>query len=196
MITLVPRLLGFLFYYSPTHPSAEAILPALADLPEHFESQGQEQVSALIQEINGLPVEQLECEFSLLFEGLGEMSAPPWGSVYLDKESIVMGESTVEYRRFLASNGITLDTHMREPDDQFGLMLLAFVELMESEKYDASAELLEQHLLPWAFRYLETVQQVDNISCFYPNLAKVAQCYLTSLVERLELSPASKPLHK
>lgn len=196
MITLVPRILGFLFYYSPTHPSAEAILPALSDLPGHFDPQYKEQISPLIKVLNDQPVEQLENEFSLLFEGLGEMPAPPWGSVYLDKENIVMGESTVEYRRFLANNGITLDTQMREPDDQFGLMLLAFVELMESEKFDACAELLEQHLLPWGFRYLETVQQVENISCFYPNLAKVTQCYLTSLVEELELSPADKPLFK
>lgn len=213
MITLVPRILGFLFYYSPSHPSAEAILPALADLPAHFEQQYQDKVQtlvkAMIAEVQGeadFDVEHepkletrhevLAREFSLLFEGLGEMPAPPWGSVYLDSESIVMGESTVEYRRFLASCGIALDTQMREPDDQFGLMLLAFAQLLESEKFDASAELLEQHLLPWAFRYLEVLQQVEGISPFYPNLAQVTHLYLTSLVEELELSPAEKPLFK
>ena len=205
MITLVPRILGFLFYYSPSHPSAEAILPALADLPEHFESQYQDKVQTLVQAMiaevqdEAKPEarhEALAQEFSLLFEGLGEMPAPPWGSVYLDRESIVMGESTVEYRRFLASSGIVLDTQMREPDDQFGLMLLAFAQLLESEKFDASAELLEQHLLPWAFRYLEVLQQVEGISPFYPSLAKIAHLYLTSLVEELELSPAEKPLFK
>ncbi|MDV5169291.1 molecular chaperone [Photobacterium rosenbergii] len=205
MITLVPRILGFLFYYSPSHPSAEAILPALADLPAHFEQQYQDKVQTLVQAMiaevqdEAKPEarhEALAREFSLLFEGLGEMPAPPWGSVYLDSESIVMGESTVEYRRFLASSGIALDTQMREPDDQFGLMLLAFAQLLESEKFDASTELLEQHLLPWAFRYLEVLQQVEGISPFYPNLAQVTHLYLTSLVEELELSPAEKPLFK
>ena len=201
MITLVPRILGFLFYYSPSHPSVEAILPALCDLPEQFESKHHAKIRTLVQKMaaqiqDSTKHDELAGEFSLLFEGLGEMPAPPWGSVYLDRESIVMGESTVEYRRFLAGNGIALDTQMREPDDQFGLMLLAFAQFMESEKFDASAELLELHLLPWALRYLEVLQQVEGVSPFYPNLAKVAHLYLTSLVEELELSPANKPLFK
>ncbi len=53
------------------------------------------------------------------------MPAPPWGSVYQIKTASKFGASTVEYRQFLELNQIELDTGLREPEDQFGLMLFA-----------------------------------------------------------------------
>ncbi|MGF1680471.1 molecular chaperone TorD family protein [Photobacterium minamisatsumaniensis] len=196
MITVVPRILGFLFYYSPSHPAMANILPAISDLADFFEEAQQDSIRQHIAPINIDNKSLLAHDYSTLFEGIGEMPAPPWGSVYLDPENIVMGATTLRYRQFLNQHAIALNTEMNEPDDQFGLMLLAFVEMLESEKYDAAAELLQVHLLPWGDRYLQVVQETEKLSSFYPQLAKVAQVYLADIAKLFEVTPAKSQLYR
>ncbi|GEA59976.1 molecular chaperone TorD family protein [Vibrio comitans] len=186
MILNTAKLVGSLFYERWKKQELTQVLVALAE--ENIVSQ---------QCLDALEVqseEGLEHSFSHLFEGLGEMPAPPWGSVYLDKDRVVFGESTVEYRAFLASHGISLDTGLREPEDQFGLTLYAFSQLLAEEKEHASQHLLEYHLLPWAFPYLDLLNEKAG-NPFYSVLAVDIKAWLMRVSDELQLNIVNRKLY-
>ncbi len=59
-----------------------------------------------------------------LFIGPWALPAPPWGSVWLDKESVLFGDSTLALRQWMRENGIALEADGNEPEDHFGTVLL------------------------------------------------------------------------
>lgn len=188
-IALMPRVIGSLFYYSPDSPQVNPLIPQIESLSELFEWSDRAKIKLVCQNIELPREEELIWQFSVLFEGQGEMVAPPWGSVYLDKDNLLMGESTVAYRHFLAQNGIAFSADICQPEDQFGLMLLAAAQLLEQEKTEAVKELLEQHLMPWSYRYLECLSN-NTISPFYAALANIATLFLQDLQTQYALKPA------
>ncbi|UJF16904.1 molecular chaperone TorD family protein [Vibrio sp. SS-MA-C1-2] len=186
MIIDTAKLLGALFYQKCSKSELLEILSALA-------SEGV--VSKTIsQSLIPLSEEELTTIFSELFEGMGEMVAPPWGSVYLDREKVLFGESTLSYRHFLQSNEMILDTNLREPEDQFGLMLLAYAYLLEQQKTGAAQALMEQHLLPWAPTYLDQLSHQTEHD-FYHKLAIETKQWLNTLMKDQNLQVAHKRIY-
>lgn len=194
--TIMPRILGVLFYYPPDSAEVQRLMPLLAQLAELYPWSEPDVIEQQCRQLTEFEPSQLEYDFSILFEGQGEMPAPPWGSVYLDRENLLMGGSTLNYRRFLSSHNLVSENSAREPEDQFGLMLLAWVKLLESQQQQAALELLTQHLLPWAYRYLEHLQRAKTERRFYPILADIATRYLRTLEIELALSPAKLELYR
>ncbi|KPD02503.1 TorD/DmsD family molecular chaperone [Moellerella wisconsensis] len=194
--TTLLRILGACFYYPPQSSTFENIIPVLPELAELNNWPDSQHINSLLQSMGQYTPEQLSYDFSVLFEGQGEMPAPPWGSVYLDHENIVMGESTLLYREFLASHGLVSNSYLNEPEDQFGLMLLAITALYEQNKPDAVLTLLEQHLLPWAYRYLTLVEMSHVENTFYPQLATITKIYLAQLQQQLNITPLTVELFR
>lgn len=194
--TTLLRILGACFYYSPQSSTLKNIIPVLPELVELNNWPDSLIINSLLQSIGQYTPEQLSYDFSVLFEGQGEMPAPPWGSVYLDHENIVMGESTLLYREFLASHGLVSNSYLNEPEDQFGLMLLAITALYEQNKPDAVLTLLEQHLLPWAYHYLTLVEMSNVENTFYPQLATITKIYLAQLQQQLNITPLTVELFR
>jgi TorA maturation chaperone TorD len=188
MIAIVPRVLGALFYYSPEQTEAQNALRDFAQLPQSFAWRDPQKIEALV---NSLPPmnDGIAHDFSILFEGQGKMPAPPWGSVYLSVDNIVMGASTLRYRQFLETLNLTLVSKLNEPEDQFGLMLFALAKLLEKENDTATIQLLEEYLLPWCFRYLSLVVEYDLSNHFYSVIAQIAAIFLEDLNVLLELTP-------
>ncbi|MFV0449153.1 MAG: molecular chaperone TorD family protein [Vibrio sp.] len=180
------KILGSLFYQK--YSQAESI-----ELVEALVAENVLQASTL-DELKSLSSEQLEQDFSALFEGIGFMPVPPWGSVYLDKEQVLFGESNVQYCLFLKQHGIVLNSGQREPEDQFGLMLLACAYLLEQDKTHAAYELLGQHLMPWGLTYLDQLtQKAPNV--FYQQLASDVSLWLKELVEEFGIEVVEKKVY-
>ena len=179
-ITLA-KLLGAFFYYHPKNRQINSLIEGLLQVNQLANWPNQslmdEQCQVLKDQINH---PEIEYQFSLLFEGQGSMIAPPWGSVYLDQDKLLMGESQERYRAFLQHQGLTLNTCMNEPEDQFGLMLMAYAILLEKHQFQAAKQLLTEHLLSWAPAYLNSLKQ-NQISLFYQALAIIAEQYLQML---------------
>ncbi|WP_145567134.1 TorD/DmsD family molecular chaperone [Yersinia aleksiciae] len=199
--TTLPRILGALFYYPPQSATVQRLWPLLPHITEIFPWPNLAKITQYCQQIPAITPEKLEYDFSILFEGQGEMPAPPWGSVYLDKENMLMGASTLQYREFLSRLGLTSQSAIREPEDQFGLMLLAWVHLVEQDSTqqqpsEAAMALLTEHLLPWVYRYLELVQNTQTEYQVYPMLAKIGECYLKTLQTELGLHPQPHELYR
>ncbi|RAW96065.1 MULTISPECIES: TorD/DmsD family molecular chaperone [unclassified Photorhabdus] len=188
--TAVPRIIGACFYYSPKSEQVRPLIPLLIDIDKLFPWSNNRTIENLTKKLSIFSVESLQYDYSILFEGQGVMPAPPWGSVYLDRENSLSGESTLAYREFLTKQNIAMSSKQREPEDQFGLMLLALVYILEQGHKPAARTLLEQHLLPWAYRYLELMQTTKLENDFYPILATIAIDYLKTLQTELKLIPA------
>lgn len=175
------KLLGVFFYYPPNNNVTTSLTEALLHL-DLLTKWGDakligEQCQILTNEIDN---PELNYQFSVLFEGQGVMEAPPWGSVYLDKEHLLMGESQEYYRQFLQQHGIQLNTGLNEPEDQFGLMLMAYALLLEKNKINEANKLMSEHLMTWAFDYLERLIH-NSVSQFYQALATITKVYLNLL---------------
>ncbi|WP_217332190.1 TorD/DmsD family molecular chaperone [Gilliamella apis] len=176
-ITLA-KLLGAFFYYPPTSKQVTGLIDGLLQLDQLAKWPNQQLVTEQCQILSTqIQHAEIEYQFSLLFEGQGIMSAPPWGSVYLDQEKLLMGESQERYREFLQQQGLTLDTGMNEPEDQFGLMLMAYAILLEKQQFAAAQQLMTEYLLSWAPMYLDCLKQ-NQVSLFYQALAIIAEQYL------------------
>ena len=174
MILDTAKLLGILFHQKMTKVELVEIVTAL-------QVDGVLSQSTLVS-LYDLEEDALLSDFTELFEGLGEMEAPPWGSVYLDRERVVFGESTLQYRQFLASQGVDLATGVREPEDQFGLMLLAYAYLLENNNTTAADELMVSHLLPWGMCYLKLLNKISH-NKFYSLLANDVFIFLENVIK-------------
>ncbi|KEI70554.1 hypothetical protein GV64_07220 [Endozoicomonas elysicola] len=188
-------MLGTLFYYSPNSEEAKGVISQLSDLPDLLDWQNPSLIEDAADHMGSVESVNLLYQFSLLFEGQGAMAAPPWGSVYLDRENLLLGETAQAYRKFLISHQVELDTDLNEPEDQFGLMILAMAYFMETENDDAVVELLGTHLLPWSGRYLELLAEADE-SGFYRALAVVADEFLKEVSEAYEVTAETRQLYR
>lgn len=182
-ILAMSKLAGSFFYYPLTHENNTQCINVIKQ-SEDLDETG---FSAFLTAYEKSTKEEIASEFQRLFEGSDIMPAPPWGSVYLDREQVIFGDSTLRFRQFLAENQIELNTGMREPEDQFGLSLLAMAMIIEQNKGEAVViELLSQHLLPWAYRYLTLVQKHSETGV-YASLAAVTEAWLKELEQAFSL---------
>ncbi|PMO39100.1 dimethylsulfoxide reductase [Vibrio splendidus] len=186
MIIDTHKLLGSLFYQATSKEQLITIVEALVESKVLSEE--------CLQALRSEDEDALSAESSRLFEGVGDMPAPPWGSVYLDKDRVVFGASTVKYRQFLELNQIELDTGLREPEDQFGLMLFAHAYLLENNNIDSACELLGSHLLTWSSVYLEKLNTASELS-FYKKLSTDVIYWLKYLTSEYKINVVPKKLY-
>ncbi|BDR13036.1 hypothetical protein VspSTUT11_10120 [Vibrio sp. STUT-A11] len=186
MIIHTIKILGTLFYHK--RGKAESV-----ELVRSLVTENALQTETL-NALTALTDEQFERDFSVLFEGMGTMPVPPWGSVYLDKEQVLFGESNTQYRLFLQQHGIALDSGQREPEDQFGLMLLACGYFLEQDNTQAAFELLGEHLMPWGPSYLEQLRDKAP-NPFYQLLAADIIKWLDALVQKQQIDVVKKKIY-
>lgn len=144
---------------------------------------------------DGLDRDDGDAAYQRLFIGPLDFEAPPWGSVYLDPESVLFGDSTIELRGFLRRIGASIDTGMNEPEDHIGLMLHLAADLLAAGRLDALRELLALRLLPWSGRYLELLR-THAAQPLYEGLAALTAITLDALAAALDLRAAPRALSR
>lgn len=124
-------------------------------------------------------------EYRRLFIGPAPKPAPPWGSVYTDRECVVFGESTIALRAWMRDNGIARLSDERTPEDHIGLMLalMAHVARMHTGLLD---EYLRLHLLTWAPHFLHEFAEAAEHP-FYRGLAMLTDSSLEGIREALSV---------
>ncbi|MDQ7098768.1 MULTISPECIES: Tat proofreading chaperone DmsD [unclassified Serratia (in: enterobacteria)] len=194
-MALTARTLGALFCHSPSDKLMSPLVAFLQtevwcdDWP--YGSQEQRQYCAEL--MMRATEEPLHIAWQRLFIGPNELPAPPWGSVYLDRESVLFGESTLALRRWMLKYQICGQTEGREPEDHFGLLLLLIAWLAELQPQQMT-ELLAEHILPWSSRYLTLmIQKAEHP--FYQGIAELALLTLNAWRVQLDLTPAEPELY-
>lgn len=182
----VLKLFGALFYYAPNQYQNANLDVILAEQDVPFAA-----LKTVMDAFGYSEVDLLQAEHDRLFAGLGDMPAPPWGSVYLDKEAVLFGESTVMYRQFLRECGVALSSQQNEPEDQIGLMLMVAAMLLENDQHAQFKALLGEHLMPWFGYYMAEFKRAVELPA-YALLAEQTQELLHSVCERDAIVPIQK----
>lgn len=117
-VALSARTLGALFSYAPNSEQNAPLVAAFLD--GSWQPQWPFPVSdSLAMEFAASSDEALPQARRRLFIGPWALPAPPWGSVWLDKESVLFGDSTLALREWMRTSGIALDLERNEPEDHF-----------------------------------------------------------------------------
>lgn len=196
-------LLGSIFYQDPASAKGKAAFSwfAAKGNQEVWEF-GQPRAKEAIERMQSAWSENAECvqviheEYNRLFIGPHRLPAPPWASVYTDPEAVIFGNATLGVRQWMRNNAVKLTLPDKEPEDHFGLMLMM---LSWGISHDVSAEalneLLEKHVLTWAFYFLELFEEGAQHP-LYKGAAHLATLTLTDWRERFALNPPAINLHR
>lgn len=131
--------------------------------------------------------DELAWEYRRLFVGPGPKAAPPWGSVYTDKDAVMFGGTWIALREFLRANGIVVgDGSGKMPEDHIGLML-ELMAYLASERPELLPDYLRLHLLTWAPHFLDTMER-ESRHPFFTGLAQLTRASLQGIQAQMGLS--------
>jgi len=139
----------------------------------------------------GANLEPLKVDFSKLFVGPYKLSAAPYGSVYLEGERKMMGQSTLDVRNRYREAGLDTAKTFKDAPDHISAELefmyyLIFKEIEAFAKSDIETAIgffqrqksfLEDHLMAWVPEFADCIIDSSK-NLFYPNLAKATTAFL------------------
>ncbi len=137
----------------------------------------------------------LNVDYAKLFVGPNELLAPPYGSVYLDGERRVMGDSTMEVIKMYEEQGLSIDREFRNLPDHITAELefmhyLIFREIEAIERSDIAAALnfikvqelfLNRFLKQWIQPFCNKMREGAN-SGFYRSLADCTLAFINNFL--------------
>lgn len=135
--------------------------------------------------------EALKIDFAKLFVGPYKLLAAPYGSVYLDSERTMMGDSTFDVKTRYREAGLDTAKNFREAPDHIAAELefmyyLIFKEIEALSNSDLQAAIgflqkqrsfLEDHLMRWMPEFAANIIEHAE-TAFYKNLAKATETFL------------------
>lgn len=141
----------------------------------------------------------LKVEFTRLFIGPYSLPAPPYGSVYIENERKVMGDSTMDVRKRIQHFGLDIPGNFKDVPDHITVELefiffLIFKEIVhiQSNVPEQAQELLfhqisfhTDHLNRWIPEFTNCVIEHTGTQ-FYRNLATATKIFITEELEYLE----------
>lgn len=182
-IAFLGETLGPFFLNDPKTGDAGAAFEAMAalDVPAAADAwpfvEAEKARDCLSRMVGGLARgaedDDLVWEYRRLFIGPAPKPAPPWGSVYMDRECVVFGESTLALRQWMRQQGIRRLTDDKTPEDHIGLMLVLMAWIARN-KPQALDEYLRLHLLTWSSHFLDQLAQAARHP-FYEGLASLTR---------------------
>lgn len=129
-----------------------------------------------------------------LFIGPFDLLAPPYGSVYLDEDRRVMGDSTMDVIRYYQKAGLDPNQEFHEPPDHISSELefmyyLAFQYMAQGDApyLELQREFLAKHLLQWIPLFSARVLTGD-LHPFYNQLAILTSIIVHTDDTKLEAS--------
>lgn len=143
--------------------------------------------------------EQLRIEFTRLFIGPYSLPAPPYGSVYIEKERKIMGDSTMDVQKRYQYFGLSLSNCFKEVPDHISaelefmfFLICNEIERIHSNLPEQAQEMLSHqksfhndHLNNWIPDFTSCVIEHTDIE-FYRNLAKATRIFIAEDFEYLE----------
>ena len=144
-------------------------------------------------------LEEAKDEYTRLFIGPMSLVAPPWESVYGQKDAMLFQESTLEVRNTYRQYGLIPEGYPHVADDSLALEL-HFMALLAQRGLDAfyagknddltadltgSSDFLKKHLLVWVPKFLERMKGAKT-NILYPQMCLVLDEFLRKDAETVK----------
>lgn len=148
------------------------------------------------EEFNSASTESLLIDYTRLFLGPSQILAKPYGSVWLEAQKTLMGDTTMAVLELYREGGFDIDEAFLELPDHVAVEL-EFLYLLIFREYEASIEadverlnslndlksrFLDQHLGRWIKPFASAVRQGAE-SAFYRQLADLTELFVNREVE-------------
>jgi len=142
-------------------------------------------------------IEDLKVDYSKLFVGPFDLFAPPYGSIYLEKERKVMGDSTINVLNKYKQAGLKVADDFKDAPDHI-IMELEFmyfltfnqIEAINSSDFSSTLHYLEMqrdflgnHLRVWISEFTDRILNNTNTE-FYKILAKLTENFIINDYEQ------------
>ena len=136
-------------------------------------------------------IEGVMVEYARLFAGPYTLQAPPYGSVYLETERRIMGDSTMDVVNRYREAGLTMSEDFKEAPDHIAVEL-EFMHFLISRTiefftqnepgavrayFHQQQSFLEYHLCAWITEFAKNIVQHAQFT-FYQCLAKATKTFL------------------
>ncbi len=132
--------------------------------------------------------QELLIDYAALFLGPLELKAPPYGSVYLERDRRLMGDTTLAVMEYYSQSGLTTDEDFKEPADHITaemefIYYLIFIEVksIQDGALDRAVtfvgrqkEFMKRFLTPWIEEFCEKIR--DNAQTQY--YSDLSECLL------------------
>ncbi len=136
----------------------------------------------------------LRADFAGLFLLDGKVAAPPYASVYLDKDGQMFGEMESRMRYFLSHNRLELSADFKEPADHLAVYLALLStwtsNCLDNNNIDKIANeqlhFIQQALLSWLPQFVKQCQSIAADSDFYAALTSLLLAFVYADVEYLQ----------
>lgn len=177
-------------YFDQIQKCAAEVYPHLASLGEELKS------SAIAAEL-----EPLQVEYARLFVGPFHVEASPYGSVYLEENKRLMGESTIAVRKFYQKYGLELADDFSELPDHIAAelefvyyLLFNQIKALDDGRLNDAGNFrsgvilfLEHFLAPFTLGFTEKIKEHSEES-FYTKLGELLQQFIQAevMLERKE----------
>ena len=166
-------------------PPTEELKEVLAHLEQTLQILRPELVPVVLEmktlSDSEVKLEELMVDHTRLFIGPFDLLAPPYGSIYLDGQRQVMGDSTMEVLQFYRQAGLNLAADVKQPPDnivaelEFIYYLIAKYLETEEEQWLVQMEtFLNKYLGKWIGEFINRING-NAKNPFYKNLALLTQ---------------------
>jgi TorA maturation chaperone TorD len=195
----VCRLLAACYYQPGPEFAEEDLFGALSRAAGLIDPETAEKARLLRGEFEGSSLEELLLDYSRLFLGPFEILAKPYGSVWLEGEKVVMGDSTMAALDLYREGGFELDENFREVPDHVAaelefLYLLIFKENEARRAADAEGlaaargikrRFLKNHLGRWITPFAQAMKDGSR-TAFYRYVAELTEDFVKEELRRAE----------
>jgi TorA maturation chaperone TorD len=195
----VCRLLAACYYQPGPEFAEEDVFDALSRAAGLIDPETAEKARHLKEAFEVSSLEELLLDYSRLFLGPFEILAKPYGSVWLEGEKVVMGDSTMAVLGLYREGGFELDENFREVPDHVAaelefLYLLIFKENEARRGDDADGlamtldikrRFLKNHLGRWIKPFAQAMKDGSQTD-LYRYVAELTEDFVKKELRRTE----------
>lgn len=133
-----------------------------------------------LDRIKEVDLGDLKWDYTRMFVGPGDLTAPPWESSYVNEDKLLFQEETLQVRRSYLKYNYLSSNYPHEAEDHIALELdfmakLSIKAMDDLEKGDLDSFLaiavdqryfLEEHLNKWVFEFIDKVESTSQSKYF------------------------------
>ncbi|MDO6621114.1 molecular chaperone [Shewanella sp. 6_MG-2023] len=171
------NLLSTAFYEAITDEKLKVFTECFHNFPL-LDEKSKLSIDAIINDFTNESLHEIKSDFNNMFIGGPHKTVYPWGSFYTDKDRLLFGESTRDWKKFTEKNQIKIELNGNEPSDHFALIFASIAAIMTSKKSESIrielvSIIINEHLFPWLPIVLDGIYTHSN-TFFYKELSLIS----------------------